>query len=140
MKSKSLKHLAIPRYVSSGTCTYSEKEYRFILMDRYQVDVQSILDKSPGKRLNEIGVLCLMRQVISSLEYIHQRGYAHGDIKGANLMLRNDKESFLVDYGLAYRFMRDNIHSKYEIKPERRHNGTIEYTSRDAHEGARNIK
>lgn len=138
VKTTSLKHLAIPRYVSSGQCTYNGKEYRFLVMDRYQADVQSIIDKSPDKRHDEIGVICLMRQVIQSLEYIHQRGYVHGDIKGANLMLNNDHESYLVDYGLAVRFMRDKIHNKYEIKPERRHNGTIEYTSRDAHEGARN--
>ena len=30
----------------------------------------------------------------------------------------------------------NNNSNKYEIKPERRHNGTIEYLSRDAHDGA----
>jgi len=68
---------------------------------------------------------------------MHQRGYAHGDIKGANLMLKNDHEAYLVDYGLAFKFKpRDSDHVPYAIKPERRHNGTIEYTSRDAHSGA----
>ena len=130
----------MPKYISSGTCVYNEKDYRFLVMDRYTTDLQRILLK-PGQnhRLeSQVGVLCLMRQLLWSLEYIHQRGYAHGDIKGANLMLKTDEESYLVDYGLAYRFKRDNIHQKYEIKPDRRHNGTIEYTSRDAHEGARN--
>jgi vaccinia related kinase len=105
-------------------------------MDRYKIDFQSIIDKSPNKRHDEIGVLCLMIQILRSIEYIHQLGYAHGDIKGANLMLNNDQESYLVDYGLVNRFMRDNIHQKYEIKQERKHNGTIEYLSRDAHDGA----
>jgi len=137
MRIKSLKHLAMPKYISSGTCDYNEKEYRFLVMDRYSTDLQKVLDKAAGKRLaSEIGTLCLIRQVLYTLEYIHQRGYAHGDIKGANLMLKSDSEAYLVDYGLAFRFMRDNVHQKYQIKPERRHNGTIEYTSRDAHDGA----
>lgn len=137
MRSKSLKHLAIPRYISSGMCTYNDKDYRFLVMDRYQADVQSILEKTANKRLDEMGALCLMRQVLASLEYIHQKGYVHGDIKGANILLKNDQEAYLVDYGLAVRFMRDNVHQKYDVKPERRHNGTIEYTSIEAHEGAK---
>lgn len=104
MKSRSLKHLAIPRYVSFGHCLYNDKEYRFLVMDRYKVDVQSIIDKSSNKRHDEFGVISLMRQVIQSLEYIHERGYVHGNIKGANIMLNNDHESYLVDYGLAVRF------------------------------------
>jgi vaccinia related kinase len=106
-------------------------------MDRYAKDLQSFLDQSGSHQINEVAVAGLMRQILYALEYIHSKGYAHGDIKGANLMLRNDHESFLVDYGLAVRFRRDDTHLKYEIKPERRHNGTIEYTSRDAHCGAR---
>lgn len=136
VKSTGLKHLAIPKYISSGLCTYNEKEYRFLVMDRFLKDLQTVINETPSHQLNESGVLCLMRQVMHSLEYIHKKGYAHGDIKGANLMLKSDHESFLVDFGLAQRFKRDNVHQKYEIKPERRHNGTIEYTSRDAHAGA----
>lgn len=137
MRAKRLSHLGIPRYISTGLCEYKEKEYRFLVMDRYARDVQSFLNESPRHQINEIGVLCLMRQVIYALEYIHSRGYAHGDIKGANIMLKSDAEAFLVDYGLVVRFERDGQMQKYQIKPERKHNGTIEYTSRDAHDGAR---
>jgi vaccinia related kinase len=137
MALKKLPHLAMPKYISSGTCAYNDNEYRFLVMDRYSTDLQRVLLKPDVKhQISAVGVLCLMRQIMWSLEYIHSRGYAHGDIKGANLMLKTDQEAYLVDYGLAYRFMRDNVHQPYKIKPECRHNGTIEYTSRDAHDGA----
>ncbi len=139
VKYSSLKHLAIPKYISSGLVTYSVKEYRFLVMDRFAKDLQYFLNQTPSHQINEIGSLCIMKQILYALEYIHQRGYAHGDIKGANIMLKNDNEAYLVDFGLAVRFKRDDVHQKYEIKPERRHNGTIEYTSRDAHNGARNF-
>ena len=127
MRANSLKHLAMPRYISSGICTYNEKEYRFLVMDRYVKDLQSVLNQTPSHQINETGVMCLMRQVLYSLEYMHLKGYSHGDIKGANLMLKNDSEAYLVDFGLAYRFKRDDVHQKYEIKPERRHNGKFWY-------------
>lgn len=139
MRTRGLGHLGMPRYISTGLCTYKEKEYRFLVMDRYTRDLQSFLDEDARHQINEVGVLCLMRQILHTLEYIHSHGYAHGDIKGANVMLKTDAFAYLVDYGLVVRFERDGQVQKYQIKPERRHNGTIEYTSRDAHDGARNL-
>ena len=43
---------------------------------------------------------------------------------------------FLVDYGLAYRFNADGVHQEYKPDPRRCHDGTIEFTSIDAHKGA----
>ena len=44
---------------------------------------------------------------------------------------------FLVDYGLAQTFVsRDSgKHRPYTEDPKRCHDGTIEFTSRDAHKG-----
>ena len=106
---KSLKHLSVPMYRSSGQFKYKTdensnfveemyKEFRFLVLNRFQSDFQAILDKQPNQIHNEIGVLCLMRQIVQSLEYIHSCGYVHGDIKGSNVMLLNNHESYLVDY------------------------------------------
>ena len=40
-----------------------------------------------------------------------------------------------MDYGLAYRFCPNGKHKEYKEDPKRRHDGTIEFTSRDAHKG-----
>lgn len=69
------------------------------------------------------------------LEYIHSQTYVHMDIKGANILLGLDRtaagQAFLVDFGLACH------HTTKDFKPDpkKMHNGTIEYTSRDAHLG-----
>lgn len=68
------------------------------------------------------------------LEYIHSKSYVHADIKGANLLLGLNKgyenQVYLVDFGLAARYP-----SEFKPNPKKAHNGTIEYTSRDAHVG-----
>ena len=41
----------------------------------------------------------------------------------------------MVDFGLAYRYICDGKHKEYFEDKRRQHDGTIEYTSRDAHRG-----
>ena len=44
----------------------------------------------------------------------------------------------MVDYGLAYRYRFDGGRlTEYKEDPRRVHDGTIEFTSRDAHRGVR---
>lgn len=126
----------MPRFITHGICENKEREYRFLVMDRYKKDLQSLLKTSFTRQINEIGVMCLTSQLLYSLEYIHEKGYTHGDIKGANILLKSDNEAFLVDFGCAIRFNTNGKHQPFVMKPERRHNGTIEYTSLDAHKGA----
>lgn len=78
---------------------------------------------------------------INVLEYVHSKSYVHADIKGGNLLLGLQKgtenQVFLVDFGLACHFTT----KEFKADPKKAHNGTIEYTSRDAHMGGNlNIK
>lgn len=75
------------------------------------------------------------------LEYIHSHGYIHADIKDSNLLLgteKNDKNVYLLDYGLACRYV-DSLGNHKEYNPDQRkaHDGTLQYTSRDAHIGGK---
>jgi serine/threonine protein kinase len=49
--------------------------------------------------LDEIGVY--LDQVSSALDYAHQRGVIHRDVKPANLLIRGDGQLMLMDFGLA---------------------------------------
>ncbi|KAI1240351.1 hypothetical protein IHE44_0008768 [Lamprotornis superbus] len=57
-------------------------------------------------------------------------------------ILRENKSSdiikwqvYLADYGLSYRYCPNGNHKQYQENPRKGHNGTIEFTSIDAHKG-----
>lgn len=67
---------------------------------------------------------------------MHHRTYVHGDLKGANILLGLGKsgagQAYLVDFGLV---THPTTAAEFKPDPKNMHNGTIEYTSRDAHSG-----
>ena len=79
--------------------------------------------------------------VVQALKFIHEKGYTHNDVKAQNLLVGLEKESrdkvYLVDFGLACKY-RDafGFHALEEPDERKAHDGTLEYTSRDAHTGA----
>ncbi|KFP55902.1 Serine/threonine-protein kinase VRK1, partial [Cariama cristata] len=135
-KSHKLKYLGVPRYWGSGLHEKNGNSYRFMIMDRFGRDLQKMYEEN-GKRFSHKTVLQLGLRVLDILEYVHEHEYVHGDIKASNLLLsyKNPNQVYLVDYGLAYRYCPEGVHKVYKEDPKRCHDGTIEYTSIDAHKG-----
>jgi serine/threonine protein kinase len=51
-----------------------------------------------------------IQQVGSALDYVHQQGFLHRDVKPGNIMLRKRSlEAVLIDFGLARDFVQDKI-------------------------------
>lgn len=46
-------------------------------------------------------VMRIMTAVASALDFAHQRGILHRDVKPSNIMISNDGEPYLTDFGLA---------------------------------------
>uniref|UniRef100_A0A674HGR0 non-specific serine/threonine protein kinase n=1 Tax=Taeniopygia guttata TaxID=59729 RepID=A0A674HGR0_TAEGU len=135
-KSHKLKYLGVPRYWGSGLHERNGKSYRFMIMDRFGRDLQKMFEEN-AKQFSHKTVLQLGLRILDILEYVHEHEYVHGDIKASNLLLsyKNPNQVYLVDYGLAYRYCPDGVHKVYKEDPKRCHDGTIEYTSIDAHKG-----
>ncbi|NXG00299.1 VRK2 kinase, partial [Sakesphorus luctuosus] len=136
MNLKKIRCLGIPVFWGSGLAEYKGKSYRFMVMERLGEDLQRIFQDCGGTFKKET-VLQLGARMLDTLEYIHENEYVHGDIKAANLLLgyTNPHEVYLADYGLAYRYCPNGNHKQYQENPRKGHNGTIEFTSIDAHKG-----
>lgn len=157
-KERDMRHLGIPDLKGCGSFLFRNKRLRFIAMPRYGEDLQMILERkeksesgNPNLTVEEASDIAL--QVIDAYEYLHHQGYVHKDLKGSNLLFemkdqdkkkrstRNSngttlrKKIFLVDYGLASRYTYLGFHKPFEPDARSAHEGTLEYTSRDAHLG-----
>jgi len=61
--------------------------------------LKDVLDE---KRLLPLGeVAHLMRQIASAMDYAHRQGVVHRDIKPSNIMVDQDGNAFVADFGIA---------------------------------------
>ncbi|XP_071385752.1 maternal embryonic leucine zipper kinase [Centroberyx affinis] len=52
-------------------------------------------------RLSEEETRMFFRQIVSALAYVHSQGYAHRDLKPENLLIDEDQNLKLIDFGLC---------------------------------------
>ncbi|XP_077297829.1 nucleosomal histone kinase 1 [Arctopsyche grandis] len=133
-KAHKLKYLGIPVYIGSGSHEYNNTKYRFVVMERYGKDLWHKFLEC-GRQFPTHTVFRIAIQMLNAYEYIHSRTYVHADLKGGNILFGLKKgvenQTYLVDFGLASHYTVKD----YKFDPKKAHNGTIEYTSRDAHNG-----
>ncbi|KAK3267504.1 hypothetical protein CYMTET_23944 [Cymbomonas tetramitiformis] len=84
-----------------------------------------------------------MLQILDTLQYSHEQGYTHGDLKPANFVFGHTKRAdslHLIDFGVAYKYRMGNpLTGKHNVYAAKKNHftGTLEYASISAHEGAR---
>lgn len=125
----------MPHFIASGSHDLNAIKHRFVVLPRYGEDIGKLW-LAAGRRLPAHTAYRLCLQMLDVLEYIHRCTYVHADLKGANMLLGPGRtgrtQAYLVDYGLACHY---STAPAFKPDPKKMHNGTIEYTSRDAHCG-----
>ena len=121
----------LPRHAHDGGLSY-----HFIVMPCFGEDIQKKFDQA-GRQFGIETVFYLALRLLEALQFLHTSEYAHADIKGTNVLtghpLSHQHEVSLVDYGLVYKFSFEGRHREYKDFPHRRHEGTLVFTSIDAH-------
>lgn len=164
MRVKRLDFLGMPRYIASGIherkaahkpkgSTSDRAKYRFLVIQRFGDDLQKKLEEL-SSTFDLKTTYTISKKVIDILEYIHSFGYIHADVKASNLLLGRSfaptpkgkglaeqngihSEVWLVDFGLVEKYRNsEGQHRGEEEDLRRANNGTVEFSSRDAHIGA----
>src|SRR5262245_20284283 len=62
-----------------------------------------VMEHVPGSDLRKTSgdPLATARQLAAALAHVHAQGYVHGDVKPANLVMRPDGLTKLIDFGVA---------------------------------------
>lgn len=103
---KDLKHQNIVTYYGSEL----DKEYLKIYIEYIDMGSIASMLKTYGPFPEEI-VRRYTRQILSGLEYLHYHGVIHRDIKGANILVNNDGQVKLSDFGSAKKLKKDYLSS-----------------------------
>ena len=114
-----------------------EHKYNFLVMEFLGPslgDLFQLKERNFGMET----VLMLAIQVLTRIEYIHEKGFLHRDIKPENFVIGLNEKSnlvYLIDYGLSKRYKDKNSGQHIPYRENKQLVGTVRYASINAHLG-----
>ncbi|XP_044504881.1 cyclin-dependent kinase C-2-like isoform X2 [Mangifera indica] len=79
----------------------------YMVFEYMDHDLTGLADR-PGMRFSVPQIKCYMRQLLTGLHYCHVNQVLHRDIKGSNLLIDNEGNLKLADFGLARSFSHEH--------------------------------
>lgn len=81
---------------------FEENGTAYYIMEN--IDGGSAEDLVKNGALDETDAIRVVKEVGSALEYIHKQNVLHLDVKPSNILLRNNGEAVLIDFGISKRY------------------------------------
>jgi len=105
-------HEQIPQLLDK----FVEKEQFYLVLDF--IDGQDFSQEIQAKLLNEVEVISFLQEVLTILDFVHQQGVIHRDIKPNNLIRRSrDRKIFLIDFGAVKEIGTTILQSSFRSVP-----------------------
>ncbi|KAL3232208.1 Serine/threonine-protein kinase KIN4 [Nakaseomyces bracarensis] len=101
-----LKHLSHPNIVKLEEVLQNSKYIGIVLEYASGGEFYKYIQKK--RRLKEQTACRLFSQLISAVHYIHSKGLVHRDLKLENLLLDNEENLIITDFGFVNEFVRQN--------------------------------
>lgn len=117
-------HLSLNHINIIKALNYFEKDSKLYLVMDY-ISATTLYDFIENKEnyLSLFDIINIIKQLAKALQYIHDNGIIHRDIKPNNILIDEYKNVYIIDFGCAKRIFSDNITlSKIMI-------GTVNYMS-----------
>lgn len=89
-----------PHIMPIITAAQREDRVLYFVMPRVETDLKARLAKGPLEPAQAVRVIS---QIANALDYVHERGVAHRDVKPGNILFGADDHAYLSDFGVAKR-------------------------------------
>lgn len=94
-----LQHLTHPQ-IPSLYETFLERGMMHLVMEYIDGETVESLIFEAGKTYMEQEALALLKRVLEVVQFIHEKGIVHRDLRIPNILLKNDRV-YIIDFGLA---------------------------------------
>ncbi|PIN00885.1 Serine/threonine protein kinase [Handroanthus impetiginosus] len=92
-------------YITEYYCSYLHQTKLWIIME-YMAG-GSVADLiQPNNPLDEASIACILRDLLHAIEYLHNEGKIHRDIKAANILLTENGDVKVADFGVSAQLTR----------------------------------
>jgi len=120
-----LSHPAIPAFYQQ----FEDTGNLFICMEYVHRKNLEDLIFDEGVKFSEMQALQMLLSLLDVVEYLHSQGVIHRDIRIPNVMVDDNHQLRLIDFGLARRVGDTDDHMNLDFQIEQKLRRSIEFTS-----------